>query len=204
MSDEHWYRNVEWSDEIAAGFEARLARARSQKAQYLRIQGHILIHHRPQVALSLLQRVIDSGDEAHVAPAFLYSAQAHMARGDVEAALISLEAAMEQQLRVSWSRTGAPVDYCLIVAYFQRRERYPMALSILEAIPHGPLDDGELEMIAAHALIVDDLGEPGRATPMAIKALSAAPEPVEPGGSFGGIDYRVLHDRLEAIAAKSG
>ena len=50
MSADDWYRNSDWDAEIEAAFEARLARSRSQKAQYLRIQGSILKEARPQVA----------------------------------------------------------------------------------------------------------------------------------------------------------
>jgi hypothetical protein len=42
MSSDDWYRNQTWSEDIEAAFNAKLARSRSQKAQYLRIQGSIL------------------------------------------------------------------------------------------------------------------------------------------------------------------
>jgi len=37
--DDNWYRSTEWNDEIAGAFEAKLARARSSRLEYIRIQG---------------------------------------------------------------------------------------------------------------------------------------------------------------------
>ena len=44
-----WYRNTEWSDEIAAEFERRIERSRTQKAQHLSLQGYHLIRNHPEI-----------------------------------------------------------------------------------------------------------------------------------------------------------
>lgn len=64
MGREDWYRNKIWNSGIAAAFEARLQRSRSQfaKAQYLRIQGDCLLASPDPglraVGLELTKRVI--------------------------------------------------------------------------------------------------------------------------------------------------
>lgn len=64
MGREDWYRNKTWNPEIAAAFEARLKRSRSEfaKAQYLRIQGDCLIFSADPglrtVGLELTKRVV--------------------------------------------------------------------------------------------------------------------------------------------------
>ena len=57
-----WYRNTEWSDEIAAEFERRIERSRTQKAQHLSLQGYHLIRNHPDVARDLLTRAVEIGD----------------------------------------------------------------------------------------------------------------------------------------------
>jgi hypothetical protein len=61
-SSDDWYRNTEWSEEIAERFEAQLKRAR-RKARYLRIQACTLAWSDPLVALRLLDRYFDLGDD---------------------------------------------------------------------------------------------------------------------------------------------
>ena len=69
-----WFRNTAWDDSIQAAFDAKLAQCRTQRAQYLRVQGSILKESHPGAALALLRRCIETGDEFQVAPAHLDSA----------------------------------------------------------------------------------------------------------------------------------
>ena len=131
---EQWYRNRDWSPEIEAEFEKRIARGRSQKAQHLMIQGMALIPRHPDVAARLLERSIALDDEFQLNQAYCQLALARLARGDVEGALQAYEAALEAQLKRPNIQTGAPLDYAFTVAWFERSERYELALTILEAV----------------------------------------------------------------------
>ena len=131
---EQWYRNRDWDPQIAAAFEAKIARGRSQKAQHLMIQGQALIARHPDVAIDLLRRSIALENEFHVNQANCYLAMAHLARGDIDAALAAYLAALEAQLRMPNIRSSAPLDFAFIVAWFGRADHYPAALPILAAV----------------------------------------------------------------------
>ena len=100
MSDGDWYRNTDWDDEIAARFESRIARSRTQKAQYLLIQGTLLIASQPAVAAPLFERSIALNDEFHLARALNGLAMARMALGEIDACLAAYEAAIDTELRL--------------------------------------------------------------------------------------------------------
>jgi len=210
MSEEHWYRNTDWTPDIEAAFDAKLARTRSQKAQYLRIQGSILKNSHPKVALALFQRCIDLGDEYHIAHAHLDSGHAHLMLDDVDAALASLEAAMEQERRFPMFRTGAPFSYCFLVGCFRRDERYDAALAILDGLGSGPFASTDFEAQAARALILWERGRLDEARDAADEALAAAS--VEVGWVPGHPDVGIvpslvgqpLGQRLADIAALRG
>ena len=69
MSNEDWYRNETWNEEIEAQFMAKLKRAR-RKEQYLRIQASILASKRPEVALELLNQYFELNDNFDHAQAY--------------------------------------------------------------------------------------------------------------------------------------
>jgi tetratricopeptide (TPR) repeat protein len=88
MSDE-WYRAGDWSEQTAALFEARLARARPEsRPQYLRIQGLTLSESgHLDVARELLERVLrDYGDDLEAAGACEVLGLMALQRGDLEQA----------------------------------------------------------------------------------------------------------------------
>src|SRR3989337_3519878 len=89
-----WFRNAEWNEEIAAAFEARLSRAR-QKAEYLNIQGYMLLATLPAIAGELLRRAIALDDPGQTARACLYLGTALAGTGDLDSAIAALEAGME-------------------------------------------------------------------------------------------------------------
>ena len=65
MGREDWYRNTSWNDEIEAAFRERLNRSRQlfHKAQYLRIQGNILLSSKDiscqEVGISLMKELLN-------------------------------------------------------------------------------------------------------------------------------------------------
>ncbi|RIX31479.1 YfgM family protein [Sphingomonas edaphi] len=178
MKSDDWYRNHTWSDDIEAAFNAKLARSRSQKAQYLRIQGSILKDAFPAAAIQLLRRCVEEGDDFHIAHAYLDMAHAHYVSGDIEAALRSLEDAMDQQRRQPLFRTSALYDYGMLVALHERAERYDRALSILEGANDAPFASMVFQAEAARALIFAARGQTRAAVAAARRALSAEAEEV--------------------------
>ena len=158
MSSDSWYRNAQWNAEVAATFDAKLARSRSQKAQYLRIQGSILKDSHPQVAIALLRRCIDEGDASHIAHALLDTAHAHYATGNIEAALDLLEAAIQQQVHEPMFRTSAAYDYAMLVALHESADRYDKALAVLERADDPPFATMLFQAEAARAVIYSSRG----------------------------------------------
>ena len=69
MSNEDWYRNNSWNDEIESHFMDKLKRAR-RKDQYLRIQASTLSDVEPKVAISLLEKYFELEDDFDHAQAY--------------------------------------------------------------------------------------------------------------------------------------
>lgn len=203
-----WYRNERWDAAIEAAFDAKLARTRSQRSQYLRIQGSTLKDSDPAAALGLLRRCIGLGDPADVAAALLDSAHAHYRLGEVGEALSSLEAAMEQEARHPMFRTSAHFDYPMLVALHARTERYDIALALTEAPDGALLPVMDFQRDAARAVILASRGRMEEARMAAMRALEAEATPGWiPGhphvGTVPGGD-NPLSLRIREIAARPG
>lgn len=199
MSDEDWYRNRDWNEDIETRFEQRIGRARGQKAQYLMIQGHALISNHPAIAVRLLERSIALNDDFHVNQANCNLALAHLALGQVDRALVAYEAAMEAQLRFPHIQSGAALDYAFVVAVFKRSDRYDFALQILEAIRPSIFLGTNFQADAAHALILAHLARDAEARAKAHEALEAMSHDWD-GADWAGISLSELRRSLEAIA----
>lgn len=205
MNADSWYRNASWDEEVEAAFEARLARSRSQKAQYLRIQGSLLKDSDPAIAIRLLARCVEEGEPFHIAHAYLDMAHARYVLGDVEGALESLEAAMDQEAREPMFRTSAPYDYAMLVALHDRVERYDRALAVLDRSTGLFFSSQEFQAEGARALIYAAKGRVEDARDAAREALRAADQRVGwvPGypdvGIVPAVDNQFCR-RLRAIA----
>lgn len=192
---ESWYRNTEWTPQIEAAFNAKLARSRGQKAQYLRIQGSILVSRHPEAALELLHRCIELEDEMTLAAAHQDAAHSHYRMGDLELALRSLEAAIEQQEVLPIAKAEAPYDYCMLVALHGFDERYDKALALIAQIGSGPFPLTNFKAQAANSIILWERGRREEAKAAARLALEA--EAVEHGWILGHPDVgRVPKDNL--------
>ena len=130
MTDDGWFRNADWNDAIAGSFEQKLKRAR-RKSQYLRIQACTLASSHPQVALELLERYFALGEDFDHAQAHVDRAKAHLALGDLGAAIQSYEAALERELAFPNLRTNAYLDLPYVIALNGVVSRFDQALTIL-------------------------------------------------------------------------
>ena len=203
-----WYRNTDWNAEIEAAFEVKLARAKAQRTQYLRIQGSTLKDSHPEIAIRLLARCIDSGEPMFVAHALLDTAHAQYRLGQIDAALDTLGALLEHQRREPRFQTSAAFDYPFLVAFHGRSERYDRALELLDRIEEAPFAAMNFEQEAARAIIVSERGETERARAAAATALQLQGEPgwipgfPEVGAAPSG--EHPLFDRLRIIAGQAG
>ena len=209
MSSEHWYRNTTWSGETEAAFNTKLARSRSQKAQYLRIQGSVLKDMEPVAAIGLFQRCIDERDDSHIAHAYLDMAHAYYVAGDLESALISLEAAMAQQARQPMFRTSAAYDHAMLVALHERTERYELVLSNLDRSNEAYFASMTFQAESARAVIYSFQGRTEEAHAAAHRALAAEADQIGwiPGHPQVGVmpnSDNPLSKRIRAIAASGG
>lgn len=193
-----WYRNTEWSDEIAAEFERRIERSRTQKAQHLSLQGYHLIRNHPDVARDLLTRAVEIGDVHETVRARSFLALANLALGQVEQALDTYEVALEQQLEQPNFIAVQPVDYLFLVGWFRRVERLEVALPISEALPDEGVFGPDPQLDAAKALVFDLARRADDAAKYAARALPQL-EGI-PNVSALGIDIAELRDRLTALS----
>ncbi|TCJ40946.1 M48 family metallopeptidase [Parafrankia sp. BMG5.11] len=192
-----WYRNTDWSDEIAADFERRLARSRHQKAQNLSLQGFHLIARHPDVAVDLLERAIAFGDEFETPRALLYLATAKVALGDIDGALGAYETALD---RPPGSRSSViqPVDYLFLVGAFRRTERLPRAMALMDDVAEDGAFGADPEVFVAKALVLDLAGRKKEAShyaSLALPALKNVPHPATVS-----IDMAEVRARLMRLA----
>ena len=171
-----WYRNRTWDDDVAAEFESRLARARSQRTQYLLLQGVELVQTHPAVAIELLQRCVMTGDERFVAHAHAEMAHAHLRLGRVQEAVESLAAAVSAQDLHPLYRTSAPADLVTLVALHGLVEWYDDALALADRITERPFAVHVVQLEGARAVILHERGEVEGARSAAHRALAAARE----------------------------
>jgi hypothetical protein len=193
-----WYRNTEWSDTVAEAFEARLARSRGQKAQYLSLQGQALIATAPTVAAELLERAVAMGDAFETPRALGHLAQARLAGGNVEGALTAYEEALEAQAAQPNIVGAAPADYAFVVGYFRRAERLSATLPIAEALPIDGVFGPDPQVLATKAMVFELAGWAEQAKTAAVAALPLLEETGE--GDAMGISLADLRKRLAAIA----
>lgn len=195
-----WFRNIAWSDEIASTFEVRLGRARD-KAQYLNIQAYTLLATRPDVAASLSRRAIELNDPTQTARAGLYLGTALATLGDLDAAIIALESAIEAEQREPMHRTAAHLDQALLVALAERTEMYDLALKRMERESILPFGDQCLSALIAQALIRGERGEDvAGIAEAALEALGTSQDGHADLPHYLSID--TLKGRLKAIACK--
>ena len=192
-----WYRNTEWSPAIAQDFEARLARSRGQKAQYLSLQGLALVPKHADVAAGLLHRVVERGDPHETVRALATLATAYLAQGNVEGALETYEAALERQIVQPNVVAVQPADYLFVIGYFRAASRIPAAVVIAEAMQDDGIFGPDPQVLAAKALVFDLAGRRAEARAAAAKALPMVDELGD--GEALGVNVAELRTRLAEI-----
>lgn len=172
MARDDWFRNKKWDAATESHFNEKLRRARD-KAQPLRIQAGYLENSDPKAALALLDRYFAVGNHFDMATAFLHQAEAHLALGEQEEAVRSLEKALQRERDFPNVRTQAWSRFALLVAERKLEHLYDKALLVLKENPVSSLSfpvDGFL-WNAAFALIANATGQRKHAVETAAKAL---------------------------------
>ena len=174
MSPDDWYRNTEWNDEIAERYETKLKRARD-KAQYLRIQACSLARSEPRIALQLLDRYFELGDNYDQASAWVDRATAYRSLGQFENSIESLEQALQREAERPNVQTQAYLDLPFLIATTPIPERFDQALTLLEKFPDRPTFPVDaFRWNAAYALVLTARSRESEASDFARAALEAA------------------------------
>lgn len=174
MSSGDWYRNTEWNEEIAERFEAKLKRAR-RKAQYLRIQACSLARSKPRVALQLLDRYFELGDDFDHAQAYVDQATAYRSLGLRENAIKSYEQALRREAEFPNLQTQAYLDLPFLIATTPIPERFDQAHALLDQFPQRLMFPVDVFLWnAAYALILAARSQESEASAYAQSALEAA------------------------------
>jgi tetratricopeptide (TPR) repeat protein len=173
---DRWFRNKEWSDEIAEAFRQRLARAR-RKAQYLRIQALYLIECHPEAALDLLEQYFKTGDEFDVNLALLHKGAALTNLGDITGAVAAYEEALAWETSRYSQKTQAYLDYPSLIVSRGLDHLYARAMQILQEHEDRPVFPVEhFRAAALRAVLLERFGQPDAARAFARAALAAAAE----------------------------
>ena len=195
-----WYRRSDWNEEVAADFEARLARARhDRRAQYLSLQGYALLGSHPEKAEALLDRAVAESEPSEMPRAACYLALARVAAGKIDEAIEAYDRAIEAQRLNPAFRSTAGIDQALLIGLYSKRDRYGPALDQLTMAFADGWSLAGFEALAAEALIRFDLGELQPAGAKARAALDDFPDEGA-GSEWAGISIDGLRSRLEEIA----
>jgi tetratricopeptide (TPR) repeat protein len=183
MGREDWYRNTHWDSETEAGFRAKLARSRSSRPQYLRIQAHYLAERYPEAALQLIEEYFDTGDEFDVPNALCTRAEANLALGKKAEAVAAYKQALQWEATHSRHISTARIDFPKLVATDRLSSEYEYALDILTS-RFSPLDyqfpNTRYLWNGSCALIAQEQGQQNEAKEFAERAVSAATETESP------------------------
>lgn len=170
-----WYRNTDWNDEIEAMFFAKLDKARSQRDQYIVLQGHHLSQSHPDVALRLIDFYYDTRKEDfHDGRADRVRASAQFALGGYAEALDNYLKLLKGQEANDDIYVGSPLEFAFLAARFRSETHYDAALEQLAGLNRP--SDTEFESLfrysAASALITyETRRDPVNALAMARTAL---------------------------------
>lgn len=174
MAKRDWFRNETWDKEIASAFEQRLKRAR-RKDEYLYLQAFTLAESHPRVSLGLLDRYFSLGTTARDSGAYVTRASAHLALGDLPAAIHAYEAALERERSSPQIITQAILDLPYLIAIRGLSDLFDRALELLAiASTRLTFPVEKFKYHASHAIILSRRGDLVAARAEARAALEAA------------------------------
>ena len=175
-----WYRNQDWNGEIEEQFFAKLARARSQRDQYIVLQALTLAESHPEVTLRLVDYYFETRtDNFDDGRARMAASRANFALGGYEKALDDYLEGMADKGENQAMYVGSPIQFAFMAARYRSVRHYLPALDALVGL-EPPDGQGEAPFIycAAYALLLHETGkDPNGAKVLAEKALSQ-PKPL--------------------------
>lgn len=178
-----WYRNSNWDADTEAAFRTKLARSRSQRPQYLRIQASYLANRHPSAALGLVREYFETGDEFDVPTAFCAQAEAYRAFERIDEAVEAYKKALEWEEAHPRHISTARIDLPKLVAERRVSGEYRYALNVLST-RFRPTDhqfpSSRYFWNGSYALIAYELGQAAEAREFAERALGAATETESP------------------------
>ena len=177
-----WYRRTDWSAEVESDFEARLARSRGQRPQYLCIQGLELINaggeQRIRKGLELIERYLSTyADHFDRGPAHKARAKGLIGLGDVDGAFEAYRMSCQTQRLRPNIGTDAYLDFGFLAITRKRQDLYAEAERLLDEFGgrgSAPFPVQQYKHYAVRAVVSDWRGERGAARSYARLALEAA------------------------------
>jgi len=183
MGRDDWYRNSSWDNETQAAFRAKLARSRTSRPQYLRIQASYLTQAFPETALQLIEEYFETGDEFDVPNALCARAEAYLTLGRRPEAVAAYKQALQWEEAHPRHISTARIDLPKLVAASRISEEYGYAVDILTT-RFSPMDH-QFPRIrylwnGSYALIAYEEGQVVEAKEFAERAIRAAMETESP------------------------
>ncbi len=186
MGREDWYRNTSWNDEIEVAFRERLNRSRQlfHKAQYLRIQGNILLSSKDtscqEVGISLMKELLnDYPDNKDV---IFSKFEAYVNLGDyyyytkekLDLAFECYKNAIAYDESMTTGQRHAVMAYIKTAVFTKHDENYPDCYSRLEkADNHLVFPHEYYELGLSGALLYNAMGRYDAAKDSAAIAIKA-------------------------------
>lgn len=183
MGRDDWYRNTHWDSATEIAFRTKLARARTSRPQYLRIQASYLTPNFPKAALQLIEEYFETGDKFDVSSAFCTQAEANLALGKKGEAVAAYKQALAWEEEHPQVISTARIDLPTLIAADRLSDNYDYALDILTT-RFKPMDHQfpitRYKWNGACALIMHEQGQLAEAKEFAERALRAAMETESP------------------------
>jgi tetratricopeptide (TPR) repeat protein len=183
VSREDWYRNETWDSAIEAAFRAKLARSRTSRPQYLRIQASYLTASAPEIALQLIEEYFDTGDDFDLPNALCARADAYLTLNRATDAVDAYKQALEWEKAHPYRISSARIDFPRLVAEVCISNEYGYALDVLTT-RFSPMDHQfpitRYFWNSSCALIAFEQGNMIEAREFAERAIRAAMETESP------------------------
>ena len=176
MASDDWFRNKTWSAQIEKRFFEKLARARTQRDQYLAIQAITVAPRKPKAAIRLVEHYFETRkNDFHDVQALLAKVDAQNTLGDKLGLVGTYKEILAREAEFPNHKTTANVDFPYFVATQKIEKEYEYAVSVLNERGDDvtfPLD--RFKWQASYALISNIRGHRIAAKDHAIRAVAAA------------------------------